>query len=288
MMLLILYFGLIAFVHSFSPKLSTRTALSSTINLRETQLSMDLSSDFGVFLYDTQLTFSRAIETNLLHPSPYSILLLFTAGLITALSPCAMSLVPLTVASLNSNTNTKNEQIISSVMYTVGLASVLSLLGISAAVLGSAVSDKGGLITEIPAFLAAVLSVVMGLNLLNIITLEFPNFELSENLKGFTYSKELKAFTLGASSALVASPCSSPVLTSLLAIVASSGNPSLGVIFLFAYSLGYAAPIVFAGSLSQVMNNLSSNFDTTNAIVASLLITYGTYSSLDVLSRIFV
>ena len=221
------------------------------------------NTDVGVLLYDTQLTLSRAVEDTLSNPSPISFLLLFSAGLITGLSPCAMSLVPLTIASLNRNGDStgSSSQLKSSIAYTLGLASVLSFAGISVAVLGSAVSQKGGISNEIPGLLAAALSIIMGLNLLSIITLQFPSLSLSNNIKGIQIPSELKAYLLGASSALVASPCASPVLTSLLAVVASSGNPTLGLVFLFAFSMGYASPIVFAGNLSSLMSKLSSNFD---------------------------
>ena len=251
------------------------------------QLSLPPSDfDLGVALYDSQLTLSRTVESYLSHPSPLSVVLLFSAGLLTALSPCALSLVPLTIASLNGGLLEKSEQWKSFAMYTLGLASVLSVLGLSAALLGSAVSDKSGLTTELPALMAAALSIVMGLNLLNLVNLQFPSFEFGNRLGGLQLSREFKAFALGASSALVASPCSSPVLTSLLAIVASSGDPSLGFALLFSYSLGYSMPIVFAGNLSALMSKLSTSSDSTNAVLASLLISYGTYSTLDIVSRL--
>ena len=47
-----------------------------------------------------------------------------------------------------------------------------------------------------------------------------------------------RTFLLGGSSALVASPCATPVLTSILAFVASSSNPVLGGFLLLFYTLG--------------------------------------------------
>ena len=49
----------------------------------------------------------------------------------------------------------------------------------------------------------------------------------------------VRTFLLGGSSALVASPCATPVLTSILAFVASSSNPFLGGFLLLFYTLGY-------------------------------------------------
>merc|ERR1711974_11315 len=53
-----------------------------------------------------------------------------------------------------------------------------------------------------------------------------------------------RTFLLGGSSALVASPCATPVLTSILAFVASSSNPFLGGFLLLFYTLGYSTPLL--------------------------------------------
>mmetsp|Transcript_33454 Transcript_33454/g.37385 ORF Transcript_33454/g.37385 Transcript_33454/m.37385 type:complete len:177 (+) Transcript_33454:737-1267(+) len=53
-----------------------------------------------------------------------------------------------------------------------------------------------------------------------------------------------RTFLLGGSSALVASPCATPVLTSILAFVANSSNPFLGGFLLLFYTLGYSTPLL--------------------------------------------
>jgi len=58
----------------------------------------------------------------------------------------------------------------------------------------------------------------------------------------------LRTFLLGGSSALVASPCATPVLTSILAFVASSRNPVMGAAFLLVYTLGYSTPLLVVAS----------------------------------------
>lgn len=55
----------------------------------------------------------------------------------------------------------------------------------------------------------------------------------------------VRTFLLGGSSALVASPCATPVLTSILAYVASEHNPLLGAALLLGYTLGYATPLLW-------------------------------------------
>jgi cytochrome c-type biogenesis protein len=56
--------------------------------------------DAYVFLYDSQLTVSAAIENQLSAPSPATLAALYCTGLLSAFSPCEISLLPLTLAYL--------------------------------------------------------------------------------------------------------------------------------------------------------------------------------------------
>ena len=98
-----------------------------------------------------------------------------------------------------------------------------------------------------------------------------------------------RTFLLGGSSALVASPCATPVLTSILAFVAVNRDPTLGAILLLTYTIGYSTPLLVAGasggqalanaqaaSLSEEESVLGKIGSLVNPITASILIWYGT------------
>jgi cytochrome c-type biogenesis protein len=58
-----------------------------------------------------------------------------------------------------------------------------------------------------------------------------------------------RVFLLGGSSALVSSPCATPVLTSLLAFVAQTQSPLwYGATLLFVYTLGYSTPLLLVAA----------------------------------------
>jgi hypothetical protein len=63
------------------------------------------TEDLTVSLYDFQLKFSDAIESQLSSFSFLGISLVFIAGLLSAFSPCEISLLPLTFAYLGSSQN---------------------------------------------------------------------------------------------------------------------------------------------------------------------------------------
>jgi cytochrome c-type biogenesis protein len=90
---------------------------------------------------------------------------------------------------------------------------------------------------------------------------------------------------VGGSTALIASPCSSPVLVSLLTFIATNvANPLQGALLLFCYSIGYVAPVVAAGAASgSVVNNLlfKQGSPWVNNVLGGLLLMYSSYAILE-------
>jgi len=62
-----------------------------------------------------------------------------------------------------------------------------------------------------------------------------------------------RSYGLGLTFGLGASPCSTPVLATLLAWVASTGNVLLGFGLLLSYTLGYTLPIWVAGTFTATV-----------------------------------
>jgi cytochrome c-type biogenesis protein len=61
---------------------------------------------------------------------------------------------------------------------------------------------------------------------------------------------------MGLTFGLVASPCSTPVLASLLAWVSTTHDPLLGSALLLAYTAGYVAPLILAGTFTASIKKL--------------------------------
>jgi len=57
---------------------------------------------------------------------------------------------------------------------------------------------------------------------------------------------------------LVASPCSTPVLATLLAWVMTLKQPVLGSLILFVYTAGYVVPIIVAGTFTAMAKQMLS------------------------------
>lgn len=71
------------------------------------------------------------------------------------------------------------------------------------------------------------------------------NVTISENISSYNKMSLFRTFLLGGSSAFVASPCATPVLTSILGFVAGNKDaPLLGAVLLFIYTIGYTTPLL--------------------------------------------
>jgi len=80
-----------------------------------------------------------------------------------------------------------------------------------------------------------------------------------------------RTFLLGGSSALVASPCATPVLTSILGFVAGTQDPALGALLLLIYTVGYSTPLLLvAASGGQALVNLQNANVEEDTFVAKL------------------
>ena len=67
------------------------------------------------------------------------------------------------------------------------------------------------------------------------------------------------AFVAGILGGIFSSPCSTPVLIALLAIVAGKGNIVWGILLLLIYSVGHGILAVVAGTSIGFVQKLSSN-----------------------------
>ncbi len=174
------------------------------------------------------------------------------AGVLTSVTPCALTSVPLIVGYVGGigQKNTK-KAFAYSVVFSIGTAVTFVTLGIIATSAGRLMG------TSLPAWYM-ILGVLMTLMALQ--TWEIFNFIPSVNLMSKSKKKGfVGAFLAGVLGGIFSSPCSTPVLIVLLAIVAEERNLLWGCLLMLLYSIGHSVLVMAAGTSVGFVQKINSS-----------------------------
>jgi cytochrome c-type biogenesis protein len=192
------------------------------------------------------------VANQLSHLTVLSVGIIFLAGLVTSLTPCMLSMLPITIGYIGGyEAKSRLQAAAQSTWFALGLATTLAGLGILAAVLGKVYGQIG---IGLP-IVISIIAILMGLNLLNALPIQFPAFD-GLSLISKDLPTGLQSYLVGLTFGLVASPCSTPVLATILGWISTTQDPVLGGILLLAYTIGYAAPLILAGTFTASIKKL--------------------------------
>jgi cytochrome c-type biogenesis protein len=170
--------------------------------------------------------------------SPFMLILLaFIGGTIASISPCILALLPINLSYIGTREITSRRDALTKAgLFVFGNIVILSLFGLVSSFAGAVMVEYRGHIHLV----VGTIILVMGLGLLGLIKIPLPQTDF--NITSFG------PFGIGLTFALVSSPCSSPVLLSVLAAAGASGSQSLAVATMVSYACGYTM-IIFLASL---------------------------------------
>jgi cytochrome c-type biogenesis protein len=184
-----------------------------------------------------------------------SILIAFSAGFLSFVSPCVLPLIPsyltyITGVSFKELTDTDTKTKLRwattshSLLFILGFSTIFILMGASASYLGQLFVQyqywimKGG----------GVLIIILGIHFTGVINLPFlqmdRRFELRKKPLGY-----LGSFLVGIIFAAGWTPCIGPILSTILLYASTSQSFTTGVLLLTVYSIGLGVPF-FLSSLA--------------------------------------
>ena len=179
-------------------------------------------------------------------------LVAFLAGVLASFTPCSLSSIPLIIGYVGGTGQRDTKKAFRlSLTFVAGTAVTFTALGVFASLAGKLIGTGASWWYIV----LGVLMVLMALQTWEIFELVPSSYLVSKN-KRRGYVGALFAGVLGG---IFSSPCSTPVLITLLAIVAGKGNIFWGILLLLIYSLGHGILAVVAGTSVGFVRKLSKS-----------------------------
>lgn len=200
---------------------------------------------------------------------PTSIYMLFAAaflgGLISSVSPCSLSMLPLIIGYVGGYSNEKPlKTLVQMIFFVIGASIVFSCIGIICAMTGKIFVGNPYF-----ALFATSVILIMGLNIVGVLDIQLPVLikEIPQNKFNGEF---LYPMLLGAVFALIGTPCSTPILASIMAFASISAKITHSVIMLFLFSLGQGVIFILAGFITSKLKNSGEKFYKVSEIIMKI------------------
>jgi thiol:disulfide interchange protein len=184
----------------------------------------------------------------------FTLVLVFFLGLLMSLTPCIYPMIPITVGILQSQgTSSIMRNFLLACAYTCGIATTFACFGLLAAYTGQLFGAL--MYNPFVILIFCALLMYLGFSMLGFYEFYMPSWLQPKGTigRGGSY---IAAFTFGAISGTVASPCISPGLVLLLSIVSHMQNVFLGFILLFIFGIGLSIPLLIIGTFSNALAHM--------------------------------
>lgn len=181
---------------------------------------------------------------------------MFGAGVVTSITPCVYPMIPITAGVIAGTTGAdvpRRRVVALTLTYALGLALLYATLGLIAGLTGTLF----GTVSASPWALLAIacLLFVFGLAMFDVIPVRAPR-RLESWAAGMRGGSYPGVFLLGATSGIVAAPCTAPAFAAVLTFITTTGSGSLGFIYLFVFSIGMTTLLIVVGLFSGALARL--------------------------------
>lgn len=207
-----------------------------------------------------------------------ALLLVLLAGFGVTLTPCVYPLIPITLTLFGAKgSESKLRGLALSSTYVLGMILLYSGLGIGFAMGGKLM----GAMMQHPVVTIAValLCVAFASSMFGAFEMALPA-SLQTKLSQLGGSGFKGAFVMGLVAGLIAAPCTGPVLTFILTLIARDGDVAKGALFMVVFAAGMGFPFILLGTFSNLVARVPKTGSWTEAvksIFGLLMIAAGIY-----------
>jgi cytochrome c-type biogenesis protein len=201
-----------------------------------------------------------------------ALLFAYLGGVLSSLTPCIYPMIPITMSVVGGAGPLRrswSEVFLRASAYVFGMTLIYAFLGVLAGLTGRVFGSFSN--TGFSYFALGTLLTFSALVMLDVIPFEpalwWERFKLrvwnrpgrSSAPKNLELEREvtvLSSFLLGASSGFIAAPCTTPVLTSILAYIAKTQSVGLGFGLMLAFSLGLGTLLILIAAFTGAVQLL--------------------------------
>ncbi len=211
-----------------------------------------------------------------------SLIVAFSAGLLSFFSPCVLPLVPAYIANLAGATaidagarKSYIPTLMHSLFFVLGFAVIFVFLGASAGFLGNIINVYTNLLRQI----AGVLIILFGIFLIAAYKLPWLNYEKRLHVNTAHNPGYLRSIVIGALFSIGWTPCVGPILGAILMYAGMSQTAGSGAVMLLIYSLGMGIPFIVIGLawgfIAPLWRGLNKHLGVISIVSGGLLIIIG-------------
>jgi cytochrome c-type biogenesis protein len=165
-------------------------------------------------------------------------LLAFAGGVFSFVSPCTLPILPAYFAFATQSGRSRIA--LNTVAFMLGVATMFSLLGASASVLGRVLLQNQQLLLLIGGAL------IMGFGVMSLLGKGFSG--MAQNSGGTANTGAGGSYVFGLTFSVGWSSCVGPILGVVLTLAASTGSVSRGIVLLFIYAIGLGLPLIIVST----------------------------------------
>ena len=207
-----------------------------------------------------------------------SILLAFSAGVLSFLSPCVLPLIPMYLSYLAGSTiediskKQKITVIYKSIGFILGFTIIFVIMGLSITTLGKLFQSNKDLFRKV----GGIIIIIFGIHTTGLIKIKYLYRE--KRLLNFN-NLGISSIFLGMAFAIGWTPCIGPVLTSILIYAGNSQTIAKGLMLLISYSIGLGIPFLLSAflieAISKYIKRIYKYFNIISIVSGILLIILG-------------
>ena len=189
-----------------------------------------------------------------------NLLIAFSAGFISFLSPCVLPLIPGYISYISGQTldeiiENKKSVLLKTIFFSVGFSIVFISFGITVSFIGKFLINYSNQLRII----AGLIIILFSLQLIGLINLKILNSEVRFFTKNYR-NNLIFPVIVGMAFSFGWTPCIGPILGSILALAAIEESFSKSILLLSFYSLGLAIPFIISGVLIDKFLFFSKSF----------------------------